>query len=151
MNTALTVGLQLWLPRTAAGREWRRGLRAAAALLVVACCLFAVTSWLGPVSAAAVAVVAVVALTGGENAHAVAAWELSYAVAPPGRTAEYLTVFGLSLGLAGLLGPIVLAGPVLGGGPVGWLLLAVLFGAGAVLVRRCGEALLRVRVAPGAG
>jgi hypothetical protein len=85
------------------------------------------------------AVVAVLALTAGENLHSIAAWNLSFQLAPPDRSAEYLSAFHLSSGLKSIVGPALVTGVVLTGGLGGWALLAGLFAIGAWTAVRTGR------------
>ncbi|MBT3112784.1 hypothetical protein KMB26_27315 [Streptomyces sp. CYG20] len=73
----------------------------------------------------------VVALTAGELWQA-GGWELSYAYAPEDRRTTYLSLFGLGTSAQDMAGPLVVA-LVLGVGSAGWLALAVVFVAAALL------------------
>jgi hypothetical protein len=103
--------------------------------------LFAVAAATRGVAAMALAGAAIVALAWGENVHALAAWTLSYDLAPVERTAEYLSVFNTSASLKSILGPVLMTTVVLPAGLVGWPLLAGLFVASTALMpslaRRC--------------
>jgi MFS family permease len=141
VNTALTVVLQLTLSRRRLGRRWQSALPLAGGSLVLMCMLFAVAAATRGVAAMALAGAAIVALAWGENVHALAAWTLSYDLAPVERTAEYLSVFNTSASLKSILGPVLMTTVVLPAGLVGWPLLAGLFVASTALMpslaRRC--------------
>lgn len=63
---------------------------------------------------------AVVIHTGGELWHAAAGFEISFALAPPRATGQYLGVFGPGAGLAEAFGPALLIWLSLGwGAPTG--------------------------------
>lgn len=130
VNTALAVLLQARLARTAvtlpgaASDMVKAGLSLAAFGVVAYLLAYVGAAWL----AAAVAVAAVVLLTGGELWQQAGSWTISYELAPPERRARYLATYQLGAALQGILAPLVITYVVL---PLrgGWLLFA---GAAAV-------------------
>ncbi|QWQ42999.1 MFS transporter [Streptomyces sp. YPW6] len=130
VNTVLTVVLQVYVSRFAQGvTRSLRLLRLSCLPLVLSCVLFAAADGRG-VAVALVAVgLAVVALTVGENLHAVAAWELSYEMAHPASRPQYLSVFGMGMSAQLIVGPFLMTAFVLKAGTAGWLVIAALFAA----------------------
>ncbi|MFJ7269928.1 MFS transporter [Streptomyces sp. NPDC099050] len=132
VNTVLTVVLQVYVARFARGAaKALRLLRLACVPLVLSCALFAVAEGTGAGTgigiALAAVVLAVVALTVGENLHAVAAWELSYEMAPARSRPQYLSLFSMGMSAQLIVGPFLMTAFVLPAGPVGWLAVAALF------------------------
>ncbi|MFI5671371.1 MFS transporter [Streptomyces sp. NPDC051704] len=128
VNTVLTVVLQVYVARFAQGASNAlRLLRWACVPLVLSCALFAAADGGGLVVALVAVLLAVVALTVGENLHAVAAWELSYEMAPARSRPQYLSVFSMGMSAQLIVGPFLMTAYVLPAGPVGWLVLAALF------------------------
>lgn len=70
---------------------------------------------------------AVVALTIGENYHGVAAWNLSYAISPQGRSGEYISLFSLGNGLQGIVGPLLVSLVLMSAVTVGWVAVGLIF------------------------
>ncbi|WP_405464693.1 hypothetical protein OG783_13845 [Streptomyces jietaisiensis] len=64
--------------------------------------------------------------TGGELWHAAAGFEISFALAPPRATGQYLGVFGPGAGLAEAFGPALLIWLCLGWGRPDWYVVGVL-------------------------
>ncbi|WP_419994946.1 MFS transporter [Streptomyces boninensis] len=113
-----------------------RAVRAAGALMLVACVGFAAAAygsgaWIAALLLLAGAVVQVAA----EMMLASGGWELSFGLAPEGKHGQYQGFFGSGTAVARMLGPLLLTSLVLGWGAGGWLLLGVVFlGAGAGMV-----------------
>lgn len=130
VNTVLTVVLQVYVARFAQGvARALRLLRLACLPLVLSCALFAAADGQGLVVALVAVSLAVVALTVGENLHAVAAWELSYEMAHPRSRPQYLSLFSMGMSAQLIAGPFLMTAFVLPGGAVGWLAVALLFAA----------------------
>jgi hypothetical protein len=154
----LNLGFPLWLAtRTDAGRGWigplyaiatalcvalqvpvtrlvttvyaaRAGQVAAGLLLALSCGAFAVTARTHGSLTIAVFALAVVLLTGGELISIAAAWTLSYAIAPAGRRAEYLSAFAMGRSIARyVLGPVLVTGLLTVAGGWTWAVLAGVF------------------------
>ncbi|GGS10129.1 MFS transporter [Streptomyces rubiginosohelvolus] len=130
VNTVLTVVLQVYVARFAQGvTRSLRLLRLSCLPLVLSCVLFAAADGRGMAVALVAVGLAVVALTVGENLHAVAAWELSYEMAHPASRPQYLSVFGMGMSAQLIVGPFLMTAFVLKAGTAGWLVMAVLFAA----------------------
>ncbi|MFJ4186378.1 MFS transporter [Kitasatospora sp. NPDC089509] len=130
VNTVLTVVLQVFVARFAQGfSNALRLLRWTCVPLVLSCVLFAAADGGGVAVALVAVLLAVVSLTVGENLHAVAAWELSYEMAPERSRPQYLSVFSMGMSAQLIVGPFLMTAFVLPAGPVGWLVLAALFAA----------------------
>ncbi|MFD5691908.1 MFS transporter [Streptomyces rubiginosohelvolus] len=130
VNTVLTVVLQVYVARFAQGvTRSLRLLRLSCLPLVLSCVLFAAADGRGMAVALVAVGLAVVALTVGENLHAVAAWELSYEMAHPASRPQYLSVFGMGMSAQLIVGPFLMTAFVLKAGTTGWLVIAVLFTA----------------------
>ncbi|MFE8914596.1 MFS transporter [Streptomyces globisporus] len=130
VNTVLTVVLQVYVSRFAQGvTRSLRLLRLSCLPLVLSCVLFAAADGRGMAVALVAVGLAVVALTVGENLHAVAAWELSYEMAHPASRPQYLSVFGMGMSAQLIVGPFLMTAFVLKAGTAGWLVIALLFAA----------------------
>jgi hypothetical protein len=128
LNTVVTVLLQVYVSRFARGVAGSlRLLRYACVALVVGCLLFAGTDGRGAGVVVALGALAVLALTVGENVHAVAAWELSYELSAAATRTQYIAMFSLSQTLQTIVGPVLMTAVVLRHGGVGWSLLAAIF------------------------
>ncbi|MEU1348298.1 MFS transporter [Streptomyces sp. NPDC005795] len=149
----LSLGLPLWITERTEAPEWvvsalfvlntgavmlfqvrtarsvnsiptaARALRRSGALMALTCTVFAM-------SAADSPWVAVTALAGGsvllvaaEMLHSAGSWQLSFDLAPAGRTGEYQGFFGTGVTVARTLGPLLLTALLVGSGTAGWLLL----------------------------
>ncbi|MFF3209730.1 MFS transporter [Streptomyces sp. NPDC002886] len=155
VNTVLTVVLQVYVARFARGAaKALRLLRLACVPLVLSCALFAAAEGTGSGTgigiALAAVVLAVVALTVGENLHAVAAWELSYEMAPPRSRPQYLSMFSMGMSAQLIVGPFLMTAFVLPAGPVGWLAVAALFLVATAVFCTAARPFATVPVAPSA-
>ncbi len=135
-NTVLSVVLQVPVSRTAEGPGGAaRSLRLGGAALTACCLAMALAA--GPASAwlaGAVLLGACVLLTFGEMWQAVGGWDLSYAFAPEDRKSTYLSVFSLGGTGQRIIGPALVTSVVIAAGPAGWIGLATVFAAAALLV-----------------
>ncbi|WP_435588477.1 MFS transporter [Micromonospora chalcea] len=129
-NTILTVLLAVRLSRGAErAAPAARKLRRAGLVLAAATPLYAVTGVLPVLPAVVLLLVATAVWTVGDLWHGAAGAGLAYDLAPPGAIGAYQGADGLLAGLAQALGRGLLTLLVLGGGPVGWLVLGVVFAA----------------------
>ncbi|MFJ7960788.1 MFS transporter [Streptomyces sp. NPDC096319] len=133
-NTVLVVGLQVRASRgidspRAAGGAYRR----AGAAFLVSCALVSLSAGTPVAVAVVLLLTAVVVHTVGELWHAAGGFEVSYALAPPHATGQYLGVFGLGAGLAEALGPGLLIALCIGGGRLGWFAVGALFAVTGLL------------------
>jgi Na+/melibiose symporter-like transporter len=152
LNTVLTVLLQVTATR---GAEDRRGAtraqQRAAAVLIAMCAILAVTEFTHGGTTIVLLIVGAALLTGGELLHSAGAWTLSIELAPTAQRGEYLAAFRLGTQAQTVVGPAGLTALIIGGGPGGWVVLAVILGAAAgalpAAVHRA-EAAVRVRQPP---
>ncbi|RLQ05102.1 MFS transporter [Micromonospora sp. BL1] len=129
-NTVLTVLLAVRLSRGAErAAPAARKLRRAGLVLAAATPLYAVTGVLPVLPAVVLLLVATAVWTVGDLWHGAAGAGLAYDLAPPDAIGAYQGADGLAAGLAQALGRGLLTLLVLGGGPVGWLVLGGIFAA----------------------
>jgi MFS family permease len=132
VNTVLTVLLQVPLTRWAEGIPLARRTVVWSLLpLAGSCVLFAAAEPAGAILATTLAVIAVLALTLGENMHSVAAFELSHRLATERGMGGYLGVFNLGWSAQVAVGPPFMTAVVLRG-VVGWGALIGVFVVGVV-------------------
>ncbi|MFG2068967.1 MFS transporter [Micromonospora tulbaghiae] len=130
VNTVLTVLLAVRLSRGAErAAPAARKLRRAGLVLAAATPLYAVTGVLPVLPAVVLLLVATAVWTAGDLWHGAAGAGLAYGLAPPDAIGAYQGADGLLAGLAQALGRGLLTLLVLGGGPVGWLVLGGIFAA----------------------
>ncbi|MDG4750594.1 MFS transporter [Micromonospora sp. WMMD718] len=130
VNTVLTVLLAVRLSRGAErAAPAARKLRRAGLVLAAATPLYAATGVLPVLPAVVLLLVATAVWTVGDLWHGAAGAGLAYDLAPPGAIGAYQGADGLVAGLAQALGRGLLTLLVLGGGPVGWLVLGGIFAA----------------------
>ncbi|MFJ7965471.1 MFS transporter [Streptomyces sp. NPDC096324] len=127
-GTLMVVVLQVRASRTvdsptAGGHAYRR----AGVAFLVSCSLISLSAGIPGWAAATVLLTAVVIHTVGELWHSAAAFEVSFALAPPHATGQYLGVFGLGTGLAEGLGPALLISLCITWGRPGWYVVGALF------------------------
>jgi MFS family permease len=136
LNMVLAITLTVRLSRgvddvaTAATRQHWAGWSLAAC-----CVLVAMTAGAGGAWASVLLLGAAIAMTLGELWQSIGSWGLSYALAPEGQRAYYLTVYRLGEPWVAIAGPAVLTVGVIGAGPVGWLCLAGVFALTGTAVR----------------
>jgi MFS family permease len=111
-------------PGGAARAFCRAGLGLAAACLLVLTALRLTTA-----GAVVVLTAAVIALTVSEMLQSAAAWDVTFALAPPDRQGEYLAVFNLGTAVERTAGPVVVAALVSGGRWWLWAGAAAVFAA----------------------
>jgi hypothetical protein len=110
-----------------------RYVRWAGALLLAMSAVFACSA--GPMAvwaAAAVLLAGAFLQVAGEMMLASGYWEISFGLAVDGRQGQYQGFFGSGIAVARAAGPLLLTTLVIGGGPVGWLVLGALFLVAAV-------------------
>ncbi|MFF3313971.1 MFS transporter [Streptomyces sp. NPDC003035] len=101
--------------------------RRAGVAFLVACALVSLSAGIPAWAAATLIMTAVVIHTVGELWHAAAGFEVSFALAPPHATGQYLGVFGLGAGLAEALGPGLLIALCITWGRPGWYVVGAMF------------------------
>ncbi|MFI7302671.1 MFS transporter [Micromonospora aurantiaca] len=146
-NTVLTVLLAVRLSRGAErAAPAARKLRRAGLVLAAATPLYAATAALPVLPAVVLLLVATAVWTVGDLWHGTAGAGLAYDLAPPGALGAYQGADGLLAGLAQALGRGLLTLLVLGGGPVGWLVLGgILAAAGLAAPALAGRAIANRR------
>jgi hypothetical protein len=134
LNTVLVVLLQV---RASRGAETVPGaaalLRRSGWALLGACLVFAVSA-----ETPLALVAGMVVLTVAELWQSAGAWGLSFALAPPDRQGEYLGAFAMGTRIYDSAGPALVTALTLGGGPLGWVALGVLFAVVAASASACG-------------
>ncbi|WP_172381887.1 MFS transporter [Streptomyces sp. MNP-20] len=128
VNTLIVVALQVRASRgvdspAAGGRAYRRS----GVAFLGSCSLISLSAGVPAWAAVTLLVTAVVVHAVGELWHAAAGFEVSFALAPPHATGQYLGVFGLGAGLAEALGPTLLISLCITWGRPGWYVLGALF------------------------
>ncbi|MFD6530574.1 MFS transporter [Streptomyces sp. NPDC060184] len=128
VNTVIVVVFQVRAGRgvdspAAGGSAYRR----AGAAFLVSCSLISLAAGVPAWAAATLLMTAMVIHTIGELWHAAAGFEVSYSLAPPHATGQYLGVFGLGAGVAEALGPGLLIALCIGWGRPGWYVVGALF------------------------
>ncbi|MFG2051856.1 MFS transporter [Micromonospora sp. NPDC048935] len=137
INTVLTAAGQVWwtrFTRTVPQAAW--AAVAAGALLAGSSLTLCFVGIAGPIVTAVLVSVAAVLLTLGENLHAAAAWEISFALSPSDARGSYLAMFGLGQSARDVCGPAAVTALVSSFGPYGWALLGVTFVLGGAGFRR---------------
>lgn len=127
-GTVMVVALQVRAGRgvdspTAGGHAYRR----AGVAFLVSCSTVPLAAGVPAWAAATLLIAAVVVHTLGELWHSAAGFEVSFALAPPHATGQYLGVFGLGAGLAEAVGPALLIALCITWGRPGWYVVGALF------------------------
>ncbi|MFJ9697287.1 MFS transporter [Kitasatospora sp. NPDC101183] len=128
LNTSIVVTCQVRASRSidspAAGAA---AYRRAGFAFLLACVLVSLSGGI-PAWAAVTLILAGVAVhTVGELWHSAAGFEISFALAPPHATGQYLGVFGLGAGLSEAVGPALLISLCISWGRPGWYVVGALF------------------------
>ncbi|MEV1057938.1 MFS transporter [Micromonospora chalcea] len=148
-NTVLTVLLAVRLSRGAErAAPAARKLRRAGLVLAAATPLYAATAALPVLPAVVLLLVATAVWTVGDLWHGAAGAGLAYDLAPPDAIGAYQGADGLLAGLAQALGRGLLTLLVLGGGPVGWLVLGGIFAAAGLAAPALARRAIANRRAP---
>ncbi|MFF1308010.1 MFS transporter [Streptomyces sp. NPDC058307] len=139
VNTLMVIFLQV---RVGRGVETpRQGVRAclrSGALLAAACLLFGLAHGVARPLATTILLVGIVAFTFGEILSSAGGWALSFGLANPKNTGEYLGVFNSGVAAGRLLSPVLITSTAIHFGMTGWLILGAMFlvaGAGTATVR----------------
>jgi MFS-type transporter involved in bile tolerance (Atg22 family) len=108
--------------------------RLAGIALALCCGCLAGSALPGTAVASAVLLIAgVLCLSAGELLTVSSAWEVSFRLAPDGRSAEFFATYGLGRAGSQVVGPIIITVAVLALGVPGWLSLAALFILGGLI------------------
>lgn len=136
-NSVLTVVIQPQLAGHGVGlRSAGRLIRIAGATLVACGGFFWAASVVDSTAAGiCLVVLAMLALTVGENVQEVAVFELSHRLAPPDAIGRYFGVFSMGDSAQRIVGPAVLTGAI-AATPLGWGIVVLLTGAGSLSVLR---------------
>lgn len=125
-----------------------RSVRAAGALLLVACCAYALSAF-GPAPVAVLVLLVAAALqVVGEMMQGAGAWELGFVLAPPGRQGQYQGCYGMGAAVARMVGPLLLTTLVLGSTALGWVALGALFASAALATTPAARWAMRTRADP---
>ncbi|MEU4193641.1 MFS transporter [Kribbella sp. NPDC026611] len=128
VNTSAVVLCQIRLTRgTDSLRGAARAGRRAGVLLCLACVVLSLTTLGSTAVTITLLVIAALAHVTGEILESASGWGASYAVAPPGLVGQYQGAHAMGRGLGDLLGPTLLTAVALPLGPIGWLLVAIIF------------------------
>ncbi|MDI9832435.1 MFS transporter [Streptomyces sp. KAU_LT] len=124
LNTGAVMAFQVRVARGVTGPATAtRAIRRAAWVMLAACGAFALSAgaplWVG----AAVLVLGAVLQVVAEMGQSAGSWQLSFDLAPQGRTGEYQGLFGTGVTVARTLGPLLLTTLLVDGGTAGWLAL----------------------------
>jgi Major Facilitator Superfamily len=110
-----------------------RGYAAAAVCLAVASLGFAAAPAGSGWVTIAIFAVSIVVLTVGEIVQVGSAWTLSFAISPAADRTAYLAAFSMGRAFSRATGPLLMTGVVLALGKSGWIALAAVFAAAALL------------------
>ncbi|MFG2823183.1 MFS transporter [Kitasatospora sp. NPDC048365] len=147
INTVFVIFFQV---RASRGAETVAGAaatgRRAGLWIAAGCAAVSVTAvWHDAVLAAAAVVATVLALSVAEVMQASSAWGLAFGLAPKHAAGEYLGAFDLHVAGQNVAGPVLLSGLVIAQGFWGWMAVAGLMVAAALLIgpaaRRSAEAM----------
>ncbi|MEU1006909.1 MFS transporter [Streptomyces sp. NPDC005890] len=134
INTVLAALFQVRVSRGAAElTRASRLMRIGGLGLAAACLLLAAVPALGTVSAVALLVLSVVAMTVGELYQSAGGWGISYKLARQGQESTYVSMFWLSVGAQQIIAPLVIA-QMVDGGALAWVLLAAVQAAAGLAV-----------------
>jgi len=129
LNTLSIVLFQVRVARRVTSLDSAtRSVRAAGAILLAACLVFA-ASELGSSALLAVTILLTAAALQSlaEMMQAGGAWEISFGLAPEGRHGQYQGFFTSGFTVARMLGPLLLTTVILGWGTIGWVVLGTVF------------------------
>jgi MFS family permease len=133
-NTVVAVLLQARISRSIRGYVGAANAQRLAGLLLAACCVCLAAAVLGGREVSTVVLcVAVLCLTLGELFKVSAAWQITFTLAPAGRSAEFFATYGLGRVAFQVCGPVLITAVVLALGTTGWLLLALSFVVGSLV------------------
>ncbi|MGQ4383980.1 MFS transporter [Streptomyces sp. SAS_270] len=127
-GTVMVVALQVRASRSIDSPAAGAGAyRRAGVAFLASCALISLSAGVPAWAAATLLLTAVVIHTIGELWHSAAGFEVSFALAPPHATGQYLGVFGLGAGLAEAVGPTLLIALCISWGRPGWYVVGALF------------------------
>jgi len=134
-NTVVAIFVQARVARWVSSYlRAARAQRLAGVLLALCCGCLAGSALAGTATASAILLIAgVLCLSGGELLTVSSAWEVSFRLAPDGRSAEFFATYGLGRAGSQVAGPILITVAVLALGVPGWIALACLFVIGGLI------------------
>ncbi|WP_369240762.1 MFS transporter [Streptomyces sp. R21] len=134
-GTVMVVALQVRASRSIDSPAAGAGAyRRAGVAFLASCALISSSAGVPAWAAGALLLTAVVIHTVGELWHSAAGFEVSFALAPPHATGQYLGVFGLGAGLSEAVGPTLLIALCISWGRPGWYVVGALFAVTGLLV-----------------
>lgn len=137
VNTVLAVALQVHASRRAQDLHGSGDcLRLAGFALAVCCVLLAAAGDLPVLAAVVVLAASMLGHTAGELLQSVGEWGVSFELAPKEHQTAYLSAFSMGGTAQQIIGPAFLTGLVIATGTVGWIGLALLFGAAGLAAPR---------------
>jgi Major Facilitator Superfamily len=142
LNAVLVVALQVWVARWFARSGAPAGYTRTGLVLGAACVAFALSATVPHAAAAVVLVVAVALLTLGETGHTAAEAWLTVTLADGRSPGTVVGLLKTAMSIQKALGPLLVVQLLTAGGRVGWVVLAVLLLAAALLSRRLTVAAL---------
>jgi MFS family permease len=107
--------------------------RLAGVMLALCCGCIASSAFTGSAAATVLLAAGVLCLSGGELLTVSSAWQVSFKLAPVGRSAEFFATYGLGRAGSQVAGPILMTVAVLALGVPGWLALGGLFVIGGLI------------------
>ncbi|MER6983437.1 hypothetical protein ABT317_42405, partial [Streptomyces carpinensis] len=124
LNTGAVMLFQVRTARGITGRaSATRAVRCSGWVMLAACAVFALSADVSAGVAVGVLLAGAVLQVVAEMGQSAGAWQLSFDLAPAGRTGEYQGFFGTGVTVARTLGPLVLTSLLVRWGTPGWLLL----------------------------
>ena len=133
-NTVVAIFVQAWVARWVSSYlRAARAQRLAGVMLALCCGCLAGSAFASSTAATILLVAAVLCLSSGELLTVSSAWEVSFRLAPDGRSAEFFATYGLGRAGSQVLGPILITAAVLALGVPGWVALAGLFIVGGLI------------------
>ena len=146
INMFMVTFLQVWASSGSDDvAQAARRQRLAGFVIALACIIVPVSAYTNGALTWVTLVVGVVVLTLGELYSSAAAWGLGYGLSPAERRGEYLAVYGWGGSVGEIVGPATLTYVALTIIPGGWLMVSVLFVAGALLTGPVVERVIRSR------
>lgn len=136
LNTVMVVLLQVRTSRNIDTiADSVRAVRSAGLLIVASCCVFALSSGRSAVPATVLLLAAALVHVFGEMRHSAASWGLSFGLAPSNMQGQYQATYAMAGQLAQIIAPPLLVLLIVDIGAWGWMLLAGLVLAPALLMR----------------
>jgi hypothetical protein len=127
-NTVVAIIAQSRVARWVATYRRAADAQRIAGMLLAACCgCLAASTLTNRTISTIVLIVGVLCLSGGELLSVSSAWEVSFKLAPEGRSAEFFATYGHGRAGSQVAGPVLITAAVLALGVPGWIALGALF------------------------